>query len=101
MVVYMLYSGLKFGMLYLKDKNYIEDQSQMDRMIDVADITLTFSYLLMLYGVSDSIRRSVNREVKQEEERKEGFSLDDFLITDDGSDGKESIKNQHRINNSE
>jgi hypothetical protein len=36
-----------------------------DRVFDIIDIILTFSYLIMLFGVTLSIKTSVDKEVRE------------------------------------
>ena len=60
MLVYMLYATLKMALI---------DVASYQRICDVADICLTFSYLLMLFGVSDMIQRAVERETMEERVR--------------------------------
>lgn len=50
MVTYMIYATLKLSI-----SETHQSQSVVDRVYDIVDIFLTFSYLLMLYGISDSV----------------------------------------------
>ena len=45
---------------------------------DIVDILLTFSYILMLFGVSTSIKKSVDKQVREERMKSEfDFTIDD------------------------
>jgi hypothetical protein len=76
------------------------------RIGDIADIILTFSYILMLFGVSTSIKKSVDKQVREERMKSEF----DFTIDDDSPtqslihNPKEKMQSQfkpHKINPSE
>ena len=52
MIIYMMYSVARIA-------------SDSKRAFDTIDIFLTFSYLIMLFGVSISIKTSVDKEVRE------------------------------------
>ena len=52
MIIYMMYSVVRIA-------------SDSKRAFDTIDIFLTFSYLIMLFGVSISIKTSVDKEVRE------------------------------------
>ena len=52
MIIYMMYSVSRIA-------------SDSKRAFDTIDIFLTFSYLIMLFGVSISIKTSVDKEVRE------------------------------------
>jgi glycopeptide antibiotics resistance protein len=65
MLFYMVYSIIKMT---------ITDS----RTSDIVDIILTFSYILMLFGVSTSIKKSVDKIVREERMKSEfDFTIDD------------------------
>ncbi len=72
MIVYMLYATVKLVFQYvIKPEN---DPLLAERAIDSADICLQISYLLMVYGIADSIRGSVERH--QRDMRLKGEEFD-------------------------
>ena len=54
MITYMIYATLK---LSISETN--ESKAVIDRVYDIVDIFLTLSYLVMLYGISDSVKRTI------------------------------------------
>ena len=52
MIIYMIYSVVRLS-------------TEQARAFDVIDIFLTFSYLMMLFGVSISIKTSVDKAVRE------------------------------------
>ena len=69
MLFYMVYSVIKMA---------ITDS----RTGDIVDIILTFSYILMLFGVSTSIKKSVDKQVREERMKSEfDFTIDDDSLT--------------------
>ena len=65
MLCYMVYSVIKMVMTD-------------SRTGDIVDILLTFSYILMLFGVSTSIKKSVDKQVREERMKSEfDFTIDD------------------------
>lgn len=54
MIIYMIYATLK---LSISESH--SSKAMIDRVYDIADIILTFSILLMLYGISDSVKRTI------------------------------------------
>jgi len=54
MIIYMIYATLK---LSISESH--SSKAVIDRVYDIADIILTFSILLMLYGISDSVKRTI------------------------------------------
>ncbi len=77
MLAYMQYTVVKLSLSHLNDA-----YSWESRVVDIEDIFLTFSYLVMLYGVSDSIRKSAERQIKNKRMRSE---LDQLLDATDSS----------------
>jgi|LauGreDrversion4_2_1035121.scaffolds.fasta_scaffold419580_1 hypothetical protein len=64
MLFYMVYSIIKLA-------------TTDERISDCIDIVLTFSYILMLFGVSTSIKKSVDKQVREERMKSEfDFSID-------------------------
>lgn len=66
MVAYMLYAIMK---LATTNENRSPNE---DRAIEGGDILLTFSYLGMLYGVSTSVRKTLDRMAREDSLRSEG-----------------------------
>jgi hypothetical protein len=65
MIVYMCYSVVRMT-------------TSDPRAFDIVDIIITFSYLLMLFGVSISIKKSVDSQVREERMRSEfDFNFDE------------------------
>jgi hypothetical protein len=54
MIGYMIYATLKLSI-----SSTHQSKAVIDRVYDIVDIFLTFSYLLMLYGISDSVKRTI------------------------------------------
>jgi hypothetical protein len=83
MLVYMVYSVIKMV------------QERDDRSNDIVDIIVTFSYILMLFGVSMSIKKSVNKQVREERMKSEF----DFSLTDDSISSSMIQYNKNEDNN--
>ena len=65
MLFYMVYSIIKMA-------------TEDSRIGDIIDIILTFSYILMLFGVSTSIKKSVDKLVREERMKSEfDFTIDE------------------------
>ncbi len=62
MLTYMLYATLKLSISETQ-----QSKAVIDRVYDVVDIFLTFSYLLMLYGISDSVKRTIETQKQSRE----------------------------------
>ena len=62
MLIYMIYSVVRMS-------------SSSSRLFNIIDIVLTLSYLLMLFGVSLSIKTSVDREDRESRMMKNDFNL--------------------------
>ena len=57
MVVYIAYSILK---VEISSSDF--SKAAKDRVNDIADILITFSILLMLYGISNSVKKTVETQ---------------------------------------
>jgi hypothetical protein len=60
LIAYILYSIARLTILAIND----EKSPWTERIPDIADIVLTFSYLIMLYGVADSTKKSIDRNIR-------------------------------------
>ena len=52
-------SAMIYGILRLSITESKQDMGTIDIVYDSVDILLTFSYLLMLYGISDSVKKTI------------------------------------------
>jgi hypothetical protein len=96
MIIYILYSVVRMAL-------------DSARAFDLIDIFLTFSYLIMLFGVSISIKTSVDKAVRESRLQNEINIFEEVQVTtDDSEDFNTSlrdprdplIKNKLKVNNS-
>ena len=65
-------------MLFYMLHSIIRLSTTDSRIDDIFDIILTFSYILMLFGVSTSIKKSLDKQVREERMKNEfDFSIDE------------------------
>ncbi len=87
-------------MLFYMLHSIIRLSTTDSRIDDIFDILLTFSYILMLFGVSTSIKKSLDKQVREERMKNEF----DFSIDEDSpsqslvQQPKEKPANQIRLN---
>ena len=65
MITYFFYSIFKITLI-AKSEQSMEDTTVEQRMNDILSIMISLSNMIMLYGVSDSIKSSVDRQVREE-----------------------------------
>ena len=82
MITYLLYSVFKIYFIAEGDQT-IDDATVGHRMGDILNIMISLSNMIMLYGVSDSIKLSVDRQVRED---RIVSTLDD-LISDSSTSG--------------
>jgi|LauGreDrversion4_2_1035121.scaffolds.fasta_scaffold475868_1 hypothetical protein len=82
MITYLLYSVFKIYLI-AKGEQTIDDATVDHRMGDILSILISLSNMIMLYGVSDSIKLSVDRQVRED---RIVSTLDD-LISDSSTSG--------------
>lgn len=96
MIIYMIYSVVRMAL-------------DSARAFDLIDIFLTFSYLIMLFGVSISIKTSVDKGFRESRLQNEINIFEEVQVTtDDSEDFNNSlrdpqdplIKNKLKVNNS-
>lgn len=75
MLTYMIYSILKIVFI-LKGEKTDEDVTTEKRMFDILTIVISLSNMIMLYGVSDSIKKSIDRQIRTD---RIVSTLDDFI----------------------
>jgi hypothetical protein len=81
MITYFLYSIFKISLIAIGEENV--DPAVDQRMGDILSIMISLSNMIMLYGVSDSIKQSVDRQVRED---RIVSTLDD-LISDTSMSG--------------
>ena len=81
MITYFLYSIFKISLIAIGEENV--DAAVDHRMGDILSIMISLSNMIMLYGVSDSIKQSVDRQVRED---RIVSTLDD-LISDTSMSG--------------
>jgi hypothetical protein len=64
MITYFLYSIFKISLIAIGEENV--DPAVDQRMGDILSIMISLSNMIMLYGVSDSIKQSVDRQVRED-----------------------------------
>jgi len=65
MITYFFYSIFKIAII-IKGESSIEEVTVERRITDILSIVISLSNMIMLYGVSDSIKSSVDRQVREE-----------------------------------
>ncbi len=89
MITYFLYSIFKISLIAIGEENV--DPAVDQRMGDILSIMISLSNMIMLYGVSDSIKQSVDRQVRED---RIVSTLDDLIsetsISGDSDDSSSS-----------
>ena len=85
MITYFFYSIFKITLI-AKSEQSMEDTTVEQRMNDILSIMISLSNMIMLYGVSDSIKSSVDRQVREERI----LSTIDELISSENSSSETS-----------
>ena len=86
MITYFAYSILKI--IFRATDTVLMSEDLEARMFDILSLVISVSNMLMLYGVSDSIKKSVERQVRSE---RIVSTLDELISNYDGDESKEHL----------
>ena len=84
MFTYFAYSILKI--IFRATDSVMMSEDLEARMFDILSIVISVSNMLMLYGVSDSIKKSVDRQIRSE---RIVSTLDELISNSEGDESKE------------
>jgi hypothetical protein len=84
MLTYFAYSIMKI--IFRATDSIMMSEDLEARMFDILSLVISVSNMLMLYGVSDSIKKSVDRQVRSE---RIVSTLDELISNSEGDESRE------------